>query len=105
MIDPDELELLVEMILVEGFLGLPIWLGWTCWYASRLPLDQIESFSFTLIPRFRTCADLPGVEKLAVCSPDAAYLTAPYEPLPPLDLGSMLQCCIRSMIFVVSSHM
>ena len=50
MIDPDELELLVEMILVEGFLGLPIWLGWTCWYASRLPLDQIESFSFTLFP-------------------------------------------------------
>lgn len=47
MIDPDELELLVEMILVEGFLGLPIWLGWTCWYASRLPLDQIESFSFS----------------------------------------------------------
>lgn len=68
------------------------------------PLIRLRVFLSHIIPRFRTCADLPGVEKLAVCSPDAAYLTAPYEPLPPLDPGSMLQCCIRSMIFVMSSQ-
>lgn len=41
MVDPDELELLVELILVEGFLGLPTWLEWTCWYA--IPLAPFQS--------------------------------------------------------------
>ena len=38
--------------------------------------------------RSRTNADLPGVEKLAVVAPDDAYLTAEYEPLPPLSPDS-----------------
>ena len=35
--------------------------------------------------RFRTDANLPGVEKVAVCSPNKAFLEAPYKPMAPLD--------------------
>ena len=52
------------------------------WYTSVKPWIAVSSF------RFRTNADLPGVEKLAVVAPDDAYLTAEYEPLPPLSPDS-----------------
>ena len=35
--------------------------------------------------RFRTDSDLPGVEKVAVTVPAAAFLDEPYKPMPPLD--------------------
>ena len=39
-------------------------------------------------PRFRTDADLAGVEKIAVAEVPNEYLEAPYEPLGPLHRGS-----------------
>lgn len=38
-----------------------------------------------LHPRFRTSADLDGVERLAVMPPDSSFLTSEYKELPHLE--------------------
>ena len=38
--------------------------------------------------RFRTNSDIAGVERLAVTSPDSAFLEQSYKNLPPLDEDS-----------------
>ena len=84
MIDPDELEMLVELILMYGLL----WFIKLFFKLAGYGLLLVNEINMTI--RFRTNADDPGVEKLAVVQPDPAYFREPYTPLPPLQEGSLL---------------
>lgn len=50
--------------------------------------------------RFRTNADIAGVERLAVTIPDSAYLESPYTELPCLENSGKKNWIVVSHMFI-----
>ena len=75
--EPEEL-----MILSEGLLGLM--------YGSEVFFGRNCLFRLPVAGRFRTDSNLPGVERIAVCKPDSAFLEQPYASLQPLPQSSFV---------------
>lgn len=73
--DPEQLVAMAELVLVESFLGTSV----------QCPIR----FEASLL-RFRSNADLGGVEKVSIGAVCDEMLEEPYKPLKPLHAGSPL---------------
>lgn len=87
--EPDQLLLLSELILSESFLGNLL-------VAVQLPVVPVVILICGMFPgvRFRTNADLGGVEKISITKVSKEWLEREYTPMKPLNGCSLVKLCM-----------